>query len=64
MKELAYKNYILEQIIKSDIEDSLLVFANELIQLKDHKNLNLFWDNDEEDQIRSYIDRLNRTSRN
>ena len=55
MKDSAYKRFKLEQIARSEVEDSILVFANEMVQLKDDKRINLFWDKEEEKLLRSYV---------
>jgi len=55
MNEIVYNKYKLQQIEKSDGEDSLLLFVNQLVQLKDKKRINLFWDADEEAVMRSYL---------
>ncbi|MBI5740430.1 MAG: hypothetical protein HZA16_06880 [Nitrospirae bacterium] len=64
MNEIAYNKYKLEQIAKSDGEDSLLLFVNHLVGLKDKKCINLFWDEDEEAIMRSYLKVLKDVSGN
>ena len=55
MNDIAYNKYKIEQLEKADGEDSLLLFVNQLVQLKDEKRINLFWDEDEEAVMRSYL---------
>jgi hypothetical protein len=64
MSELAYKKYIQGQITRSEDDDSLLLFANEMVLLKDEKHIDLFWDKDEEELVRSYIEESKRISLN
>ena len=64
MKLAIYEKYKLEQIERSEHEDSLLIFANELVRLKDNKNINLFWDCNEETWMREYIEESKRISKN
>jgi len=64
MSELAYKKYKQEQIIKSEDDDSLLLFANEMVLLKDEKHIDLFWDEDEEELMRLYIEESRKISVN
>lgn len=64
MNEVAYKKYIQEQITKSEVDDSLLLFANEMVLLKDQKHIDLFWDEGEEELIRQYIEESKRISIN
>jgi len=47
-------------IARSDYEDSLLLFATELIDLKECNHINLFLDMREEEQIRKYIEHTNK----
>jgi hypothetical protein len=56
----AYKKYRLAMIARSDYEDSLLLFATELIDLKESNHINLFLDMREEEQIRKYIEHTNK----
>lgn len=60
MNDSAYKKYMLAVIAKSEYEDALLLFANELVDLKDCKHINLFLDTREEELIRKYIDHTNK----
>ena len=55
MNDYAYKKYRLAVIARSEYEDALLLFATELVELKDCKHINLFLDMREEEQIRKYI---------
>ncbi len=64
MSELAYKRYIQRQITKSEDDDSLLLFANEMVSLKDEKHIDLFWDKNEEELVRAYIEESKRISPN
>jgi hypothetical protein len=64
MNELVYKKYIQGQITKSEDDDSLLLFANEMVLLKDKKHIDLFWDKDEEKLVRAYIEESKRISLN
>jgi hypothetical protein len=56
MNDSTYKKYMLAVIARSEYEDALLLFATELVDLKDCKHINLFLDMREEEQIRKYID--------
>jgi len=60
----AYKKYRLAAIARSEYEDALLLFAAELVELKDSKHINLFLDMTEEEQIRKYIDHTNNFLKN
>jgi len=60
----AYKKYRLAAIARSEYEDALLLFAAELVELKDCKHINLFLDITEEEQIRKYIDHTNNFLKN
>lgn len=64
MKEAAYIKYKLEQITRSDDEDSLLIFADAMLHLKDERRINLFWDEDEEEQIRVFIEEIKKNAVN
>ena len=57
--DFAYKKYRLSAIARSEYEDALLLFAAELVDLKDCKHINLFLDISEEEQVRKYIDHTN-----
>ena len=56
MIDLAYRKYRLAVIARSEYEDASLLFAIELVDLKDFKHINVFMDMREEEQIRKYID--------
>jgi hypothetical protein len=56
MNEPAYNKYRQERIIKAKDDDLLLLFANEMVLLKDEKHIDLFWDEDEEELIREYVE--------
>jgi hypothetical protein len=60
----AYKKFRLAMIARSDYEDSLLLFATELIDLKECNHINLFLDISEEEQIRKYIEHTNKFPEN
>jgi hypothetical protein len=64
MSVLAYKRYKVEQKNKSESEDSILLLAYELMRLKDEKGMNLFWNDNEENTIREYIDKTMKFSKN
>jgi len=64
MNDSAYKKYRLAAIARSEYEDALLLFAAELVDLKDSKHINLFLDMTEEEQIREYIDNTNNSLKN
>jgi hypothetical protein len=64
MNELAYKKYKREQITKSEDDDSLLLFANEMVLLKDEKHIDLFWDDEEEELIRDFVEESKKFSIN
>jgi hypothetical protein len=53
----AYKRYKVEQKLKSKSEDSKLLLACELVRFKDEKGMNLFWNDNEEKEVREYIDK-------
>jgi hypothetical protein len=56
MSEPAYNKYKQDLITKAKDDDSLLLFANEMVLLKDEKHIDLFWDEDEEELIREYVE--------
>ena len=64
MSVLAYKRYKVEQKLKSESEDSLLLLAHELVRFKDEKGTNLFWNDNEEKTMREYIDKSMNFSKN
>ena len=64
MSVLAYKRYKVEQKLKSESEDSLLLLASELVRFKDEKGTNLFWNDNEEKRMREYIDKSMKFSHN
>ena len=64
MSVLAYKRYKVEQKLKSESEDSMLLLACELVRFKDEKGTNLFWDDNEEKRMRDYIDKSMRFCKN
>ena len=55
MSILSDKRHKVEEKLKSESEDSLLLLANELVRLKEEKGMNLFWNDDEEKMMREYI---------
>jgi len=56
MTALKYDKYKFEKIMASVTEDSLLLLANELVRIKDERGVNLFFDDDEEQAMRAYVD--------
>jgi hypothetical protein len=60
MKEIenntTYEAYRDNQIEWASAEDLLLIAAKELVRLKEETGLNLFWDQDEEERLREYIE--------
>ena len=56
MNEPAYNKYKQERMTKAQDDDLLLLFANEMVLLKDEKHIDLFWDEDEEELIREYVE--------
>ncbi|RJQ47759.1 MAG: hypothetical protein C4538_04765 [Nitrospiraceae bacterium] len=64
MNATAYKKYKLEQITRSENEDSLLIFADAMVHLKDARRINLFWDEDEEELIRIFMEEIKKSSVN
>jgi len=56
MNEPAYNKYKQDRITKAKDDDSLLLFANEMVLLKDEKHIDLFWDEYEEELIREYVE--------
>ncbi|UCE71164.1 MAG: hypothetical protein JSV11_00090 [Nitrospiraceae bacterium] len=56
MSTLKYNKYKVGQILASVSEDSLLLLANELVRLKDEQGVNLFWDDNEEKQMRACVE--------
>jgi len=56
MNEPAYNKYKQDWITKAKDDDSLLLFANKMVLLKDEKHIDLFWDEDEEELMREYVE--------
>ena len=54
-RNAAYENYRDNQVSWAVAEDLMLVLAKELVQLKEKKGMNLFWDDREEELMRVYI---------
>jgi len=52
----AYIKFIREQIEKIETEDSILLFAKKMIKAKDEEGINMFWDEEEEEFMRRYIE--------
>ncbi len=52
----AYEQYRNEQIAWASAEESVLILAEELIRLKDETGMDLFWDADEEEFLRDYLE--------
>ena len=52
----AYETYRDNQIEWASTEDLLLVAAKELVRLKEETGMDLFWDDDEEQRLREYIE--------
>ena len=50
-----YEKYKNDQVSWTFAEDLMLVLAKELVQLKEKKGMNLFWDDSEEELMRAYI---------
>jgi hypothetical protein len=59
MRELSksynFDAYRENQIEKVATDDMLLLVAKELVKAKDENGVNLFWDDDEESFLRTYI---------
>jgi hypothetical protein len=51
-----YIKFIKEQIEKIEAEDNILLFAKKMIKAKDEEGINLFWDEEEEEFMRRYIE--------
>lgn len=64
MSVLAYKRHKVEQKLKSESEDSLLLLACELVRFKDEKGMNLFLSDNEEKAMREYVDKSMTYSKN
>ena len=56
MTALKYDKYKIEKILASVSEDSLLLLANELVRIKDEQGVNLFFDDNEEQAMRAYVE--------
>jgi len=54
-RNAAYENYKNDQVSWAFAEDLMLVLAKELVQLKEKKGMNLFWDDSEEELMRAYM---------
>ena len=53
---VAYEAYRDNQIEWASAEDLLLIAAKELVRLKEETGMDLFWDQDEEERLREYIE--------
>ncbi len=51
-----YKKYRDDQIAWASAEDLLLILAQELIRVKKETGMNLFWDDEEEQFLRDYME--------
>ncbi|MBI4683026.1 MAG: hypothetical protein HY757_08000 [Nitrospirae bacterium] len=51
-----YKKYRDDQIAWTSAEDLLLILAQELIRVKEETGMNLFWDDEEEQFLRDYME--------
>jgi hypothetical protein len=51
-----YIKFIKEQIEKIEAEDNILLFAKKMIKVKDEEGINLFWDEEEEEFMRRYVE--------
>ena len=56
IRSTTYKRYKSGQIKLATAEDSILILANKLVQVKDKKGINLFWNKNEEKFMREYIE--------
>ncbi len=59
-----YEKYIDAQIELASAEDLLLITACELIKIKDETGMNLFWDKNEEEFLRDFIESAETFSQN
>jgi hypothetical protein len=59
----SYKKYRDGQIKLASTEDSILILAKKLVQAKDKKGINLFWNEQEEEFMREYIESSNELCR-
>ena len=59
-----YKKYRDTQIKITSAEDLLLIKACKLVKLKDETGMNLFWDDNEEEFLRDYIEGAEAFSQN
>ena len=51
-----YRRYRENRIYQSASDDRVLILAKELVHAKDKWAMNLFWDSDEEEFMRTYLD--------
>jgi hypothetical protein len=52
----AYEKFRDDQIALASADDLMLILANELVRLKEETGMNLFWDRNEEQFMRDYIE--------
>ncbi|MBC8413186.1 MAG: hypothetical protein ISR96_07000 [Nitrospira sp.] len=55
-RETAYDRFKGLQLAFAAEEDNMILLANELIQAKDAEGIDLFWDSEEEEFMRTIID--------
>ena len=56
LQSTTYKRYKSGQINLTATEDNILILAKRLVQAKDKKGINLFWNKNEENFMREYIE--------
>lgn len=66
MKNKAWKSplerYMNNRLDQAASEDRLFILAKELVNAKDERGENLFWDSDEEDFMRTFLEYTEETS--
>ena len=58
-----YRKYRDGQIKLASTEDSILILAKKLVRAKDKKGIDLFWNEQEEEFMREYIESSNELCR-
>ncbi|MEN8265026.1 MAG: hypothetical protein ABFR82_16390 [Nitrospirota bacterium] len=56
IRSTTYKRYKSGQIKLAATEDSILILAKKLVRAKDKEGINLFWNKNEEEFMREYIE--------
>ncbi len=59
----SYNKYKDGQIELASTEDSMLILAKKLVRAKDKKGIDLFWNEEEEEFMREYIESSNELCR-